>query len=97
MSLRQLSEDEEEARPDDYKEEDRKQGDTVERCVTRGPEVLPVSACGGGEEIVLEEDDDACEMLAFCHVTEKGGKEMGDGGDVQKPDNNLPAQHRLIE
>lgn len=53
-----MSEEVEDAGPDDDEEEDNKEGDAPGRDMLRGPEVQPVAAVGGGEKVILNDDDD---------------------------------------
>ena len=66
-------EEEEEAGPDEAEEGDDEEDDLVGFGVVGGPEVAPVAAVGGAEEIVLDEDGD--EEPDYDAPAEEGGVE----------------------
>lgn len=53
-----MSEEVKDAGPDGDEKEDNKESDAPGRDMLRGPEVQPVAAIGGGEKVVLDNDDD---------------------------------------
>ena len=66
----------EESGPDEAEEEDDEEDDLVWFCVVGGPEISPVTAVGGTEEIVLDEDGD--EEPEYYFATDKRGIERRD-------------------
>ena len=57
VGLGELGEEKEKECPHDYEEEDGQEGDLVDLRRIAAPEVLPVATCGGGKEVVLNDDD----------------------------------------
>ena len=61
-----MSEEPEEEGPDDDEEEEDEEGDCPSWGVFGGPEVLPVAAIGGGEEVILKDYRDEEPLLCSC-------------------------------
>lgn len=54
----EVGEEVEDGGPDGNKEEDDKKGDAPGGDMLRGPEVQPVATVGGGEKVILDNDND---------------------------------------
>ncbi len=60
------AEDPEEAGPYENEEDNDEEQDLPCFGVRAGPQVLPVAAVGGGEPVVLNDDDDKEPLFIYC-------------------------------